>query len=414
MSDLHESALVYDWNMTDADAPLARGVRVIDETLYEAVHAASALPDAGAISELLRCMPAIGISEVGLGALSASTLPEIVRRARLIAEERLPLAPACVVDAVSTEVDRVAHVLDASGGRLTVTLLVQASSLQQRALGQAPDRALADLEGALEAAARCGADSALLLHDAGRAHPAPLRRIVNAALGHGVERVCLWDSAGRTSPRGAGRLVAFMRRVAAERDALIQVGWFGRNDRDLALASALEARRRGADALHATALGLGHGAGCVPIDLLLANLLLLEVIDSDLSALKQYCDLAARAFGFSIPASYPVFGGDAFRTATGVHAAAIIKARDKGDHWLADRVYSSVPAGLFGLHQIIDVGPMSGESNAVAWLRHHGFTPQPELVKRIIARAKASKATLTAEEMREEIQAFGLLAESSR
>ena len=38
-------------------------------------------------------------------------------------------------------------------------------------------------------------------------------------------------------------------------------------------------------------------------------------------------------------------GSDAFETGTGVHAAAVIKAFRKGDAWLADRVYSGVPAG---------------------------------------------------------------------
>ena len=61
---------------------------------------------------------------------------------------------------------------------------------------------------------------------------------------------------------------------------------------------------------------------------------------------------------------------------------------------------------MFGLHQVIDVGPMSGESNVVAWLRHRAIEPQPDLVKRIIRRAKASTHILTAEEINEEIQAF--------
>src|SRR2546430_11142091 len=52
--------------------------------------------------------------------------------------------------------------------------------------------------------------------------------------------------------------------------------------------------------------------------------------------------------GHQLPVNYPLAGADAFRTATGVHAAAIIKAQRKGDRWLADRVYSGVPAGEFG------------------------------------------------------------------
>ena len=64
-----------------------------------------------------------------------------------------------------------------------------------------------------------------------------------------------------------------------------------------------------------------------------------------------------------MPPNYPVLGDDAFRTATGVHAAAIIKAEAKGADWLADRVYSGVPASLVGRKQGIEIGPMSGLSN---------------------------------------------------
>ena len=94
-------------------------------------------------------------------------------------------------------------------------------------------------------------------------------------------------------------------------------------------------------------------------------------------------------------------GSDAFRTGTGVHAAAVIKAIRKGDAWLSDLVYSGVPAHLFGLEQIIEIGPMSGESNVIFWLEKRGYEPAPEVVKRIFARAKNSDRILREEEILE-------------
>ena len=131
------------------------------------------------------------------------------------------------------------------------------------------------------------------------------------------------------------------------------------------------------------------------MDLLLVNLALTDWIDRDLTALGDYVQKAADAIGVPFPDNYPVFGKDAFETATGVHAAAVVKAFRKGDSWLADRVYSGVPAGMFGLEQKILVGPMSGKSN-VAWvLEKNGLEATDEAVQRVLEVAKSSKHNLS-------------------
>jgi 2-isopropylmalate synthase len=122
-------------------------------------------------------------------------------------------------------------------------------------------------------------------------------------------------------------------------------------------------------------------------------------IDNDLSRLGEYCQAAARSCGWSIPLNYPVFGRDAFRTATGVHAAAVIKSYKKGDRQLADMVYSGVPAGLFGLEQVVEIGPMSGKSNVIYWLEKRGIEASDERVGRIYDRAKQASAVLAEDEI---------------
>jgi 2-isopropylmalate synthase len=98
--------------------------------------------------------------------------------------------------------------------------------------------------------------------------------------------------------------------------------------------------------------------------------------------------------------SHPVVGRDAFRTATGVHAAAIMKAQKKGDAWLADRVYSAIPASMVGRHQEIEISPMSGLSNVKFWLRQRGLDADDEaLCRRVFEAAKRSDHTLTEEEI---------------
>jgi 2-isopropylmalate synthase len=149
-----------------------------------------------------------------------------------------------------------------------------------------------------------------------------------------------------------------------------------------------------------TALGVGERVGNAEMDLLLINLRLLGAHHHDLRRLPEYTSLASRALGVSIPPSYPVVGEDAFRTATGVHAAAIAKAQKKGDAWLADRIYSGVPAGDFGLSQRIDVGHVSGISNVRSWLEAHGYDATNDaLCKHLLEAAKRATRTLRDDEM---------------
>src|SRR5262249_56551676 len=128
--------------------------------------------------------------------------------------------------------------------------------------------------------------------------------------------------------------------------------------RGMEVIRATTGTRAGATRVHGGALGVGERAGNTPFGLLLVNLKLLGWIDRDLTRLREYCEAVAAALRVTIPSNYPVVGSDAFETGTGVHAAAVIKAFRKGDTWLADRVYSGVPAGDFGLRQRIRIGPM--------------------------------------------------------
>jgi 2-isopropylmalate synthase len=187
----------------------------------------------------------------------------------------------------------------------------------------------------------------------------------------------------------------------------VKIDWHGHMDRGLGLLNNLAALQAGAHRVHGTALGIGERAGNAPLDLTLVNLKLLGWIDNDLRRLGDYVRLTSEATGVPIPVGYPVFGRDAFETGTGVHAAAVIKALQKGDAWLADRVYSGVPAADFGLRQVIRVGPMSGKSNVVHWLKEHGYEPGDERVERLFQAGKASASVLEDDELHRLAQADG-------
>ena len=240
-----------------------------------------------------------------------------------------------------------------------------------------------------------------MTEDTTRAHPDHLRRLYTAAVEAGARRVCIADTVGHATPKGAAALVRFIRGVVDATGEEVKVDWHGHRDRGLSVINALAAAAAGADRLHGTALGIGERVGNAPMDLLLVNMHLLGWSNRDLTKLPEYCRLVADTTGVPFPDNYPVVGKDAFRTGTGVHAAAIITARAKGHEWLAGLVYSGVPASLVGRRQEIEVGPMSGRSNVEYWLKERGIEAPTPLVDAIFDRAKNSTKLLTETEIRE-------------
>src|SRR6185503_17753963 len=218
-------------------------------------------------------------------------------------------------------------------------------------------------------------------------------------------RLCIADTVGHATPTGAQAVVRFARRIVEEAGggAGIGIDWHGHRDRDMGTINSIAALDAGASRVHGTILGIGERVGNTPMDLLLVNLVLMGWIERDLTHLNDLVQAVSDATGEPIPDNYPVFGRDAFRTATGVHAAAVVKAFRKNDPELMDAVYSGVPAHLVGRAQEIEVGPMSGKSNVVYWLERHGITPDEEMVDRVFRRAKVSRTVLTEREILAEV-----------
>jgi 2-isopropylmalate synthase len=266
---------------------------------------------------------------------------------------------------------------------------------------------LAHTEDAVTYAVSHGLPVMYVTEDTVRARPETLRRLFLAAIGCGARRLCLCDTVGHATPTGAANLVRFALEIVRESRENVELDWHGHCDRGLAVINTLAAIRAGATRVHGCAIGIGERVGNTPMDQLLVNLRLLGWIDNDLAALPEYCDHVSRATGVPVPPNYPVVGRDAFRTGTGVHAAAVIKAFHKGEDWLADRVYSGVPASWVGRRQEIEVGPMSGESNVVHWLKERGIDPTPLRVRAVFQRAKAVDRVLTDDEIRAALEAAG-------
>ena len=398
-----ESDLVYDWNRAGGAVFPARGaVELDDETLRDGLQSPSVRsPAIEQKLEILHLMEALRIdsADIGLPGAGPHVAGTVERLAREIASSGMKLRPNCAARTVAADIVPIIEISQRAGIPIEVACFIGSSPIRQYAEDWDVDRMLRLTEDAVSLASREGLPVMYVTEDTTRAHPDDVRRLYSAAIRAGARRVCVCDTVGHATPNGVRNLIRFVCDLIEEVDPSVKVDWHGHQDRGLGVTNALWALEAGAHRVHGCALGIGERVGNTPMDQLLVNLQLLGWIDRDLTRLSDYCEAVSRATGVRIPDNYPVMGRDAFRTGTGVHAAAIVKARKKGDDWLADRVYSGVPAAMVGRKQVIEVGPMSGISNVQCWLEQHGFEARAELVEAIFRRAKESDRVLADEEI---------------
>lgn len=396
-----ESELIHDWNTAAGGdiQPLRGRVELDDETLRDGLQSPSvANPSIDEKLRILHYIAELGIesADIGLPGAGPHVVADVERLAREIVEQKLPVEPNCAARTVRADIEPIVEISQRVGIAIEAACFIGSSPVRQYAEGWDFDRMLRLTEEAISFAVSEGLPAMFVTEDTTRAAPEDLRRLYSTAVSAGAKRVCVADTVGHSTPTGARNVIRFIREVVGDD---VKVDWHGHKDRGLSIANSLAAAEAGADRLHGAAIGIGERVGNTPIDLLLVNMQLLGWIDRDLSALTDFCRYVSEVTEVPLPDNYPVVGRDAFRTGTGVHASAIIKARAKGEDWLADLVYSGVPASLFGRRQEIEVGPMSGESNVVCWLRDRGIEPEAELVQAIFARAKASKKLLEEDEI---------------
>ena len=396
--------LIYDWNRTDTPKP--RTVLLDDETLRDGLQSPSVrCPTIDEKLRILHLIDRLGIetADIGLPGAGPHVVKDVERLAREIAAQRLKVEANCAARTVIADIRPIAEISQRAGIPIECCTFIGSSPLRQYAEGWTLDQLLTLTEDAITFAVGEGLPVMYVTEDTTRADPDTLRALYSTAIRAGARRVCIADTVGHATPHGAAAVVKFIASVVEECGGGVGIDWHGHRDRDFAISNTLAALDAGATRLHGAAIGLGERVGNTPMELLLVNLVLMGYIERDLSALVEYCETVSAATDVPIPANYPVVGRDAFRTATGVHAAAVIKAFRKKDLALVDAVYSGVPASLIGREQQIDVGPMSGKSNVVFWLERHGYTATDELVDRIFSKAKASSTVLTNEDILAEL-----------
>jgi len=397
-------SLVFDWNKTDRATPPT--VLLDDETLRDGLQSPSVrTPSIDEKLRILHLIDRLGLdtADIGLPGAGPHVVRDVERLAKEIADARLNVRANCAARTLAADITPIAEISQRVGIPIEVGAFIGSSPLRRYAEGWTLDQLLTLTEDAIAFAVREGLPVMYVTEDTTRADPDTLRALYTTAIRAGAKRVCIADTVGHATPHGAAAVVRFIASVIDECGGGIGIDWHGHRDRDFAVVNSLAALEAGATRLHGAAIGIGERVGNTPMDLLLINLVLMGYIERDLSPLCEYCETVSAATGVPIPPNYPVVGRDAFRTATGVHAAAVIKAFRKNDRDLIDAVYSGVPASLVGREQQIDVGPMSGKSNVIFWLERRGIPATDEVVDRIFARAKRANAVLTEHEILAEV-----------
>ncbi len=396
--------LIYDWNQAEGfDLPPGRKYMLDDESLRDGLQSPSVLdPPIEEKIEILHLMDALGIDSVNLGLPGAGprAVADVERLAKEIVNARLKIRPNCAARTVEADIRPVAEISQRAGIAIEAATFLGSSPIRRYAEDWTVDFLLRTTEHAVTYARQLGLPVMYVTEDTTRCDPDTLKKLYTTAIRCGAEAVVVCDTVGHVTPRGVKALLRFMiDEVVKPTGAKVRIDWHGHRDRGLAVENSLAAFAAGADQVHGCALGIGERVGNTPLDLVLVNLKLAGAIDRDLTRLGEYCEKISRAVGVPIPANYPVVGRDAFRTATGVHAAAVIKAYRKDDVQLANSVYSGVPSHLFGREQVIEIGPMSGKSNVIYWLEKRGVAATDELVERLFSAAKQSDRLLTEEEL---------------
>jgi 2-isopropylmalate synthase len=400
-----ENQLIYDWNLAGR-IPIPPGTQVLvnDETLRDGLQNPSIHdPTINDKIELLHLMEALGIDSVNIGLPGAGprAAKDVEALAREIATNRMRIKPNCAARTVEADIRPIAEISQRVGIAIEAATFLGSSPIRRLVEDWSVDHLERMTEKAVKFAVAHGLPSMYVTEDTVRTDPETIQRLYSTAIRSGARAIVLCDTVGHATPEGAYNLVKFvLEKVVKPCEENIRVDWHGHRDRGLAIANSLAAIAAGAQQIHGVALSLGERVGNTPMELLLVNLRLMGLRQNDLSYLRAYCEKVAKATHTTIPPNYPVFGRDAFRTATGVHAAAIIKALRNHDRKLADSVYSGVPAHLFGLEQIVEIGPMSGKSNVIYWLARHGIPENDDVVNRIYEAAKQSTRVLTDSEVR--------------
>jgi len=394
--------LIYDWNVKGDKVEYPTKTLITDETLRDGLQSPSIVhPSIQDKVYLLYLMRDLGVDAADLGLCGAGERfkQDVIVLAKEIADQKMPIQPQSAARTLESDIAPIVDASQEAGIPIEACIFLGSSPIRQYAEGWDLKTLVKLANESITFAVKNGLPVMFVTEDTSRANPDHLRQIYSEAMRCGAGRICVCDTVGHSTPEGVRNLIRFIVEVRDEIAPEVGIDWHGHRDRGLDIINTLAAIEAGADRVHACGLGIGERSGNTPMEILLVNLNLLGISKRDLSKLPEYCAVISRVCNVPLPYNYPIIGDDSFRTATGVHAAAIVKALGKEDDWLADRVYSGVPASMVGREQRIEIGPMSGEHNVRFWLSARGIETHPIFLEKILDAAKRSNKLLSEDQI---------------
>lgn len=229
--------------------------------------------------------------------------------------------------------------------------------------------------------------------------PEVIKQIYLAGLDNGGQKVCIADTSGAASPISTEKIIRFFRDEVLKSFNDVDIDWHGHNDRGLSVINSLVALSAGAQRVHGTAIGIGERAGNTPLEQMLINLKMArDPKRQDLGAISELATFAAEIFNVPVPPNYPGLGEKVYRTASGIHAAAELKAGQLG--LKGTTPYSAVSPEWVNRETDVVVGPLSGSHNVRFVAERLGIPATNEFIARALDVAKSANRILTDQDIK--------------
>lgn len=343
--------------------------QLLDSTLREGEQTPGVrylLEDKVAIA---RELDAFGVDYLEVGHPAVSE--DVFRACQAITREGLRVPTMAHARAIREDVDR-ARQCDVEW--VGIFYSVRNEALQQR-FRRDLDTVIATVEDVVGYAKEHGLKVRYTPEDTVRSPWTNVRKVAQAAVAAGADRISIADTTGCMTPSG---IASFVERLKAVVDVPLHVHCH--NDLGLAAANSLAALEAGALVADVTVNGIGERAGITDLAQLATTLRLAHGHDGfDLSRLPLLSETVAQATGLPVGWQAPIVGRYAFRHNAGLHVAAVFHDPSH---------YESIPAELVGRSRSITVGRFAGLVTLQYKCRELGLTADDFTLQRVLRRIK--------------------------
>jgi methanogen homocitrate synthase len=204
------------------------------------------------------------------------------------------------------------------------------------------------------------------------------------------------DTTGFLTPMSARWLVETLKAKLPKVDFILHF----HNDLGMAVANTISGLEAGASGVSGTVMGIGERTGNCPLEEVVIALKTIYGIDVGFKTEKllELGKLVSKYAGIPIPVNKPIFGMNAFRHESGIHAAGVLA------HNL---VYECIPAEWLGRKSEYRYGKFSGTAVVLKEaLEPYGITPTREQLLEIVRRVKEEHESGSKKELEEFVETY--------